>query len=163
TGQTRCGRRGLWHVGHALTLGAAILCCARRLLVRAWDCFCFGTAMAAKGSVQPPVRLRPLTLDDAGRAEVIAFDTMAPMVPDPRAMRCYARAGFELRPAVAAAGIVDRTALPPAHPEIRPGTGDDLALTERASRAVRGATHAPDLPNAIDRGDELLVLGDRGF
>jgi hypothetical protein len=28
-----------------LYVGAAILCCARRLFVRLCDCFCFGTAM----------------------------------------------------------------------------------------------------------------------
>ena len=49
TGQTRCGRRGLWHCGQALKTGAAILCWARRCAVRAWDCFCLGTAMAAEG------------------------------------------------------------------------------------------------------------------
>jgi hypothetical protein len=73
------------------------------------------------------------------------------------------RAAFELRPAVAAAGIVDRAALPPPHPGVRHGTGDDLPITEAVSRAVRGATHAPDIPNAIARGDQLLVLGERGF
>jgi hypothetical protein len=44
-GHTRCGRRGWWHCGQLLTDGAVILCCARRLLVRECDCFCFGTAM----------------------------------------------------------------------------------------------------------------------
>ena len=44
-GQTRWGSRGLWHCGHALYVGAAILWFARRLDVRLWDCFCFGTAM----------------------------------------------------------------------------------------------------------------------
>jgi len=44
-GQTRCGMRGLWHCGHAWIDGAEILCCERRLFVRAWDCFCFGTAI----------------------------------------------------------------------------------------------------------------------
>ena len=98
-----------------------------------------------------------LTYADGTRGQVILSST------DPRAMRRYARAGFDLVPAVAAAGIVDRSALPAPHPDIRPGTGDDLEATEAISRAVRGATHAPDIPNAISRGDELLVLGDRGF
>lgn len=49
TGQTRCGRRGLWQVGHSFVEGALILCVARRLDVRACDCFCFGTAMGASG------------------------------------------------------------------------------------------------------------------
>ena len=34
-----------------MSAGAEILCCERRWLVRACDCFCFGTAMAdGKGS-----------------------------------------------------------------------------------------------------------------
>ena len=53
-GQTRWGSRGLWHCGHALYVGAAILCCARRLLVRLWDCFCFGTAMRAERVAHHP-------------------------------------------------------------------------------------------------------------
>lgn len=44
-GQTRCGRRGAWHCGHELYVGAEILCVARRLLVRLWDWRCLGTAM----------------------------------------------------------------------------------------------------------------------
>lgn len=83
--------------------------------------------------------------------------------PDPRAMRRYVQAGFELRPAMTAAGIVDRGALPAPHPDVRAATGDDLATTEIASRFVRGATHAPDIPNAIARGDRMLVFGERGF
>jgi GNAT superfamily N-acetyltransferase len=98
-----------------------------------------------------------LTYAEGTRGQIILSST------DPRAMRRYARAGFALVPAVAAAGIVDRTALPAPHPDIRAGTGDDLPMTEAISRAVRGATHVPDIPNAIARGDALLVLGDRGF
>ncbi|HEY3020054.1 MAG TPA: GNAT family N-acetyltransferase [Solirubrobacteraceae bacterium] len=82
---------------------------------------------------------------------------------DPRAMRRYALAGFALRPLVAAAGIVDRAALPARHPDVHAATGDDLEATEAVSRAVRGATHAPDLPNALANGNEVLVLGERGF
>ena len=98
-----------------------------------------------------------LTYAEGARGAIILSST------DPRAMRRYARAGFDLMPCVAAAGIVDRAALPPAHPGIRTATGDDLPATEAISRAVRGATHVPDLPNAIDRGAELLVLEGRGF
>jgi len=94
---------------------------------------------------------------DGARGAIILSST------DPKAMRRYARAGFALRPAVAAAGIVDRAALPPRHPGIRAATGDDLDLTEPVSRAVRGATHATDIPASLSDGAELLVLGDRGF
>ena len=257
TGQTRCGRRGLWHVGHALIGGDAILCCARRLAVRACDCFCLGTAMAAQSSVSPvsaDVSIRPMLPGDVAAADLVSFDALHSLMPhlgetleerarrgrsriahlletdpggawvaengdgrvvgtalalvrddlwglslfaveprlqghgvgrrlldaalgyangatgaiilsstDPKAMRRYARAGFELRPLVAAAGIVERSALPPRHPEIRSGTGDDLETTAAISRAVRGATHAPDIPNALANGGDLLVLADRGF
>ena len=98
-----------------------------------------------------------LSYADGARGAIILSST------DPKAMRRYARAGFALRPAVAAAGIVERAALPPRHPAIRAATGDDLDLTEPVSRAVRGATHASDIPTALAGGAELLVLGDRGF
>ncbi len=46
TGQTRCGRRGLWHCGHALIAGELILCLRATLgRARLYGCFCFGTAM----------------------------------------------------------------------------------------------------------------------
>jgi GNAT superfamily N-acetyltransferase len=82
---------------------------------------------------------------------------------DPKAMRRYARAGFALRPLVAAAGMVDLARLPAPHPELRAGTLDDLELTEPVSRHVRGATHAIDIPNALANESDLIVLGDRGF
>jgi len=94
---------------------------------------------------------------DGARGALILSST------DPKAMRRYARAGFALRPAVAAAGIVERSALPARHPRVRAATGGDLELTEDVSRAVRGATHAPDIPNLLAHGYELLVLDDRGF
>jgi GNAT superfamily N-acetyltransferase len=80
---------------------------------------------------------------------------------DPKAMRRYARAGFALVPAVAAAGIVERDRLPAPDPAIRETT--HVTLTEVASRAVRGATHARDLPNTLANGARLLVHGERGF
>ena len=52
-GHTRWGRRGWWQCGHSFTVGAPILCCARRLRVRARACFCLGTAIGA-GGYQPP-------------------------------------------------------------------------------------------------------------
>jgi GNAT superfamily N-acetyltransferase len=98
-----------------------------------------------------------LAYADGGRGALILSST------DPKAMRLYARAGFALRPLVAAAGMVDQGRLPEPHPEIRDGTGDDLHRTEAASRAVRGATHAPDIANQLANGCDLLLLADRGF
>src|SRR3954451_18046946 len=64
---------------------------------------------------------------------------------DPRAMRRYALAGFELRPCVTLAGIVDRGAIP-AGLLSRPGSSaDDRELCDAISRHVRGAAHGPDI------------------
>jgi GNAT superfamily N-acetyltransferase len=94
---------------------------------------------------------------DGARGAMIVSST------DPKAMRRYARAGFALRPLVAAAGVPDAERAPARHPGLRAGTADDLALTEAVSRAVRGASHAADIPNALANGCRMLVLGDRGF
>ena len=48
TGHTLCGLLGLWHFGHAFTVGLTILCCARRLAVRLCDCFFLGTAIGRR-------------------------------------------------------------------------------------------------------------------
>lgn len=81
---------------------------------------------------------------------------------DARALRAYARAGFDVRPALDARGIVRR---PPPRPEaVRPGRWpDDSAIVDRASRAVRGATHAVDVPVYLEGGRGLLVHEDGGF
>jgi GNAT superfamily N-acetyltransferase len=79
---------------------------------------------------------------------------------DPRAMRRYARAGFALRPCVAAAGTVDRSALPALCGAVRESA--DAEATAPFSRAVRGATHAPDVPAMLASGGALL-RHERGF
>lgn len=80
---------------------------------------------------------------------------------DPRAIRAYARAGFALVPTVAATGTV-RGDLEPA-PGVRPGSPDDLPLTERVDRLVRGAARGRrDLGVSLEQGGELLVA-DRGY
>jgi len=81
---------------------------------------------------------------------------------DPRAIRAYARAGFALAPTLAATGTVREGALAPA-PVVREGTADDLPLTERIDRSVRGAARGRrDLGAALDGGARLLVA-DRGY
>jgi GNAT superfamily N-acetyltransferase len=69
---------------------------------------------------------------------------------DPRAMRRYALAGFDLRPCVAAAGML-RTDLP----LVEADESGDLRATEPISRAVRGAAHGDDLAGVAGR---LLTL-----
>ena len=78
---------------------------------------------------------------------------------DERALRAYARLGLELHPALRAAG---RARAEPV-PELRPGTADDLPLTEAVDRAVRGAAHGEDILALVDSGGTLLVLPERGY
>jgi GNAT superfamily N-acetyltransferase len=75
---------------------------------------------------------------------------------DPKALRRYALAGFDLHPCVAAAGML-RLDLPDARVE-----EGDLRHTEPISRAVRGAAHGDDLAGLLDAGMRLLTLPD-GF
>jgi hypothetical protein len=77
---------------------------------------------------------------------------------DPKAMRLYARAGFALRPSVAIAGVPRSAEHPPGVEE-----SDDVERTAAISRAVRGASHAHDIPEMLAFRSHLLVLGDRGF
>jgi GNAT superfamily N-acetyltransferase len=72
---------------------------------------------------------------------------------DPGAMRRYALAGFDLRPCVAAAGML-RTDL--SHVEV--DESGDLRHAEPISRAVRGASHGDDLAGLLDGGARLLTL-----
>jgi GNAT superfamily N-acetyltransferase len=82
---------------------------------------------------------------------------------DPRAMRRYARAGFSIRPCLAAAGALNRSRLP-AGLRSRPGDLDaDRDTIDAASRHVRGASHAHDVPTMLATGCELLVIPGRGW
>ena len=48
-------------------------------------------------------------------------------------------------------------------PELRPGTADDLPLTEAVDRAVRGAAHGEDILALVETGGRWLVLPERGY
>jgi GNAT superfamily N-acetyltransferase len=75
---------------------------------------------------------------------------------DARALRAYSRAGFALRPVVDASGAVkNRPERPAAVRPIR--WPEDTPVVDAASRFVRGATHAPDVPNYLEAGCEVLV------
>lgn len=81
---------------------------------------------------------------------------------DPKAIRLYALAGFDLHPAVTAWGYVQHERLPAANPDVRDGTADDLVLVQQIDVAVRGAPHGADLEHL--RADaRLLVLPGRGY
>jgi GNAT superfamily N-acetyltransferase len=78
---------------------------------------------------------------------------------DARALRAYARLGLHLHPALTARGLARAEPVP----ELRPGTGDDLPLTEAVDRAVRGAAHGEDILALVESGGRLVVLPDRGY
>jgi GNAT superfamily N-acetyltransferase len=83
----------------------------------------------------------------------------------PAAMRRYARSpGFRLLPSVGLSGAWDPRRVPEG---LRSRPGDlsgDAETLDRASRHVRGASHAVDLPVLLGRpGAVLLVLEGAGF
>lgn len=82
---------------------------------------------------------------------------------DPRAMRRYFRAGFRIKPCLAAAGQINRSRVPDGL-RSRPGDPDaDAATIQAASRHVRTAGHGPDVAALVSTGGELLVCDDRGW
>jgi GNAT superfamily N-acetyltransferase len=78
---------------------------------------------------------------------------------DERALRSYARLGLALHPTLTARG---RARAEPVD-ELRPGSADDLPLTEAVDRAVRRAPHGEDILALVESGSRLLVLPDRGY
>jgi predicted N-acetyltransferase YhbS len=96
-----------------------------------------------------------LTYVEPGDARAILSST------DPRAQRTYARAGFLPRPAVRAAGVVRRDALPGSR-RVRPGDEADLDFCDGVDRESRGFTRRDDLEFLIERGAALWVA-DGGY
>ncbi len=80
--------------------------------------------------------------------------------PDSRALRAYARAGFEAHPSFSASGH-RRIDAPPA--AVRTGDADDLPLTEAVDRHVRGAPHGSDIAAYLRAGRRLFVYPERGY
>jgi GNAT superfamily N-acetyltransferase len=81
----------------------------------------------------------------------------------PAAMRAYASLGLELRPCVAAAGIVDRDRIPGAVGVEDAGEAG-IPAADAIGRAVRGAGHGRDLAAALQHpGTRLLLFEDRAF
>jgi predicted N-acetyltransferase YhbS len=96
-----------------------------------------------------------LTHAGGAKAGIIASSS------DPKAMRRYARAGFDLRPCVSAGGIVDRRALPAG---LRSTSTDDLELAGALGREIRGGAYAPeDLAVYLACGGVALRHGDDGI
>jgi GNAT superfamily N-acetyltransferase len=81
---------------------------------------------------------------------------------DARALRAYSRAGFALRPVMDAGGPVRRR--PEVSPRVRPlRWPEDAPIVDAASRHVRGASHAREVPNYVDWGIDVLVHEDGGW
>jgi GNAT superfamily N-acetyltransferase len=92
---------------------------------------------------------------DGGRRGAIILAS-----PDHRALRAYARAGFEMHPCMDAEGRPDVAAPPPG---VRDGDDRDLPLTEAVDRAVRGTVHGSDIAAFLRAGRRLLVVPARGY
>jgi GNAT superfamily N-acetyltransferase len=80
--------------------------------------------------------------------------------PDARALRAYARAGFELHPTMHATGAPRDVEAAPA---VRPFQPADHTLAAAADRHVRGAARGADLDVMAKAGYELLTYPDRGY
>lgn len=93
-----------------------------------------------------------------GRSLEYGADTRGGLIlasADPPALRTYARAGFELRPAMDATGSVRR---PPAPARVRQVRWpEDAELIDSAGIAVRGVGHSRDLGAYIESGAEVFV------
>jgi GNAT superfamily N-acetyltransferase len=82
---------------------------------------------------------------------------------DPRAMRRYALAGFELRPSVTFAGIVDRSAIPAGLRSRPASAAADRELCDAVSRRLLVTAPGPDLDAFEAVGGSLLVHDDGGW
>ena len=80
--------------------------------------------------------------------------------PDPRALRVYARAGFEAHPCFTASG---RPTVAEAPASVRDGDESDLELAEGVDRAVRGAPHGSDIGAFLRSHSRMLVVPERGY
>jgi predicted N-acetyltransferase YhbS len=91
------------------------------------------------------------TATDAERAMICAS-------PDPKALRRYRRAGFDLHATLESNGVPDRSALP-AGLGVREGELDrDRAFVEELITARRGEPYGPDLTFGAEQGGRLLLV-----
>jgi GNAT superfamily N-acetyltransferase len=81
---------------------------------------------------------------------------------DPKAVRRYRLAGFDLHPQMALWGQVDRSALPNVG-GLREGSLDDVELLDRIDRVARGAGHGPDHEVLASMGTLVVDTAGRGY
>jgi GNAT superfamily N-acetyltransferase len=107
---------------------------------------------AQSGGVGRALFERTLALAQGTRGGMLAASQ------DSRALRLYARAGFELRPTIAARGVPDtKRPIEPGERPVRLGGLDDLELTAAVDAKVRGGARAENLASLIELGDRLYV------
>ncbi len=76
---------------------------------------------------------------------------------DPKAVRIYHQAGFELHPQMYFTGTFDRTTIPVVE-KVREGSAADIDLMDSLDRAARGAGHGPD--HELMLGTWRLLVSD---
>lgn len=89
---------------------------------------------------------------------------------DPKALRRYHLAGFEMHPQMFMTGVVDRSAIPVLD-KVREGSEADVDLMNSLDRQTRGAAHGPDhelllrswrlIVSDTTTGSGYAYLGDR--
>lgn len=125
-----------------------------------WGLSLFGVKPGLQGQgIGGPLLAGALRAAEACRGAIILSSS------DPRAMRRYVRAGFRIRPCIAAAGEINRARIP-AGLRARPGDLEseaDRATIDAASRFVRGASHLEDVGTMISGGGRLLVIEGAGW
>jgi GNAT superfamily N-acetyltransferase len=96
-------------------------------------------------------------------ASLTTFDNVGMLCAssDPKALRRYRRAGFDLVPAYAAEGVVDRSLLPSSDGVREGSLEDERDFVEAVATAQRGAPHGPDLGYFARAGDRLFVTESR--
>jgi GNAT superfamily N-acetyltransferase len=125
-----------------------------------WGLSLFGVKPGLQGQgIGGPLLAGALRAAEGCRAAIILSSS------DPRAMRRYFRAGFRVRPCLAAAGELNRTRIP-AGLRARPGDLEseaDRATIDAASRFVRSASHLEDVGAMIAAGGQLFVIEGAGW
>jgi GNAT superfamily N-acetyltransferase len=84
---------------------------------------------------------------------------------DPRAIRSYAVAGFDLYPQVRATGALDRALLPRPDERVRVGDASRMEWADDIDRSVRGAARGPDHAALLGMAQMYVVddVAGRGY
>ncbi len=142
--------RGCWVAeGGDGLLGAALS--LRRELT--WVLAAYAVRPAVQGRGVGRRVLEPALAYGAG-----ALRGMLAASDDPRALRHYRMAGFDLHPTMQLRGRVARAALPVVD-RVREGSLGDVDLMDSVDRRTRGAAHGPDHALLVDH--HRLVVADR--